>query len=76
MYTHPELGFEEHRTPEFVAGTLAEFGCEVHRKIGETGVVGVSDWQWPVYRWDALPMREANDFPYRSPAHRKIGRKP
>jgi hippurate hydrolase len=41
LHAHPELGFEEHRTSEFVAGKLAEFGCEVHRNIGKTGVVGV-----------------------------------
>jgi metal-dependent amidase/aminoacylase/carboxypeptidase family protein len=41
IHAHPELGFEEHRTSEFVAGKLAEFGCEVHRNIGKTGVVGV-----------------------------------
>jgi hypothetical protein len=29
IHAHPELGFEEHRTSEFVAGKLAEFGCEV-----------------------------------------------
>jgi hypothetical protein len=28
-------------TSDFVAGKLAEFGCEVHRNIGKTGVVGV-----------------------------------
>ena len=32
---------EEHRTSEFVAGKLTEFGCDVHCKIGKTGVVGV-----------------------------------
>jgi amidohydrolase len=41
LHAHPELGFEEHRTSAFVAGKLAEFGCEVHRNIGKTGVVGV-----------------------------------
>src|SRR5262244_975788 len=41
LHAHPELGFEEHRTSEFVAGKLAEFGSEVHRNIGKTGVVGV-----------------------------------
>jgi hypothetical protein len=41
LHAHPELGFEEHRTSEFVAGKFAEFGCEVHRNIGKTGVVGV-----------------------------------
>ena len=38
---HPELGFEEHRTSDFVASKLEEFGVEVHREIGKTGVVGV-----------------------------------
>ena len=28
-------------TSDFVAGKLAEFGCEVHRNIFKTGVVGV-----------------------------------
>jgi hippurate hydrolase len=41
LHAHPELGFDEHRTSEFVAGKLSEFGCEVHRNIGKTGVVGV-----------------------------------
>src|SRR6516162_3199907 len=36
LHAHSELGFEEHRTSEFVAGKLAEFGCEVHRNIGKT----------------------------------------
>jgi metal-dependent amidase/aminoacylase/carboxypeptidase family protein len=40
-HAHPELGFEEHRTSEFVAGKLSEFGCDVHRHIGKTGVVGL-----------------------------------
>ena len=39
LHAHPELGFEEHRTSEFVAGKLAEFGCEVHRNIGVVGVL-------------------------------------
>ena len=28
IHAHPELGFEEHRTSEFVAQKLAEFGYE------------------------------------------------
>jgi hippurate hydrolase len=27
LHAHPELGFEEHRTSDVVAGKLAEFGC-------------------------------------------------
>src|SRR5215472_11308408 len=41
IHAHPELGFQEHRTAELVATKLAEFGCEVHRGIAGTGVVGV-----------------------------------
>jgi len=72
IHAHPELGFEEERTSAFVAEQLARFGCEVHRGIGRTGVVGVlrqgigpktiglrADM-------DALPIRETNRFDYRS----------
>lgn len=40
IHAHPELGFEEKRTSDLVAEKLASFGCEVHRGIGRTGVVG------------------------------------
>ena len=41
IHAHPELGFEEERTSAAVAAKLTEFGCEVHRNIGKTGIVGV-----------------------------------
>jgi hippurate hydrolase len=71
LHAHLELGFDEHRTSEFVVGKLAEFGCEVHRNIGKTGVVGVlRTGNGPSIGlradMDALPIHEANDFPYRS----------
>src|SRR5215475_5605944 len=67
LHAHPELGFEEHRTSEFVAGKLAEFGCEVHRIVGMTGVVGVlrtSSGPSIGLRadMDALPIHEAMTF--------------
>jgi len=40
VHAHPELGFEEIRTSDLVAAKLAAFGCEVHRGLGKTGVVG------------------------------------
>ena len=40
IHAHPELGFEEQRTSDLVAEKLEQFGCEVHRGIGETGLVG------------------------------------
>src|SRR5437016_9511679 len=72
IHAHPELGFEERRTSDLVAAKLAEFGCEVHRGVGGTGVVGVlragNAPQAIGLRadMDALPIEEANDIPYRS----------
>jgi amidohydrolase len=71
LHAHPELGFEEHRTSEFVATKLAEFGCTVHRKVGKTGVVGVlQTGNGPAIGlradMDALPIEEATDLPYKS----------
>jgi hippurate hydrolase len=39
LHAHPETGFEEHQTSEFVASMLGALGLEVHRGIGKTGVV-------------------------------------
>ena len=69
LHAHPELGFEEHRTSEFVARTLTEFGCDVQRNVGRTGVVDVlrtGDGPSIGLRadMDALPIHEANDIPY------------
>ena len=72
IHAHPELGFEEQRTSDLVAAKLAEFGCEVYRGIGKTGVVGrlrVGTSPRSVglrADMDALPIQEANDFDYRS----------
>ena len=40
IHAHPELGFEEQRTSDLVAAKLEEFGIEVTRGIGKTGLVG------------------------------------
>src|SRR6476661_2695379 len=40
IHRHPELAFEEHRTAALVAGKLEDWGYEVERGIGGTGVVG------------------------------------
>lgn len=72
IHAHPELGLEEHRTAELVARKLEEWGIEVHRGVGRTGVVGVlrsgqgnraiglrADM-------DALPMEERTTLAFRS----------
>ena len=72
IHAHPELGFEESRTSEIVASKLAEFGVEVHRGVGRTGVVGVlksgSGKRSIGLRadMDALPIEEANSFAHKS----------
>jgi hippurate hydrolase len=72
IHAHPELGFEEDRTSDLVAAKLAQFGYEVFRGIGRTGVVG----RLRVGRssrsiglradMDALPIQEATNLEYRS----------
>jgi hippurate hydrolase len=72
IHAHPELGLEEFRTSELVARKLAEWGIEVHRGIGVTGVVGVlrnGNGQARVglrADMDALPILEATDLPHAS----------
>jgi hippurate hydrolase len=72
IHAHPELGLEEHRTADLVARKLEEWGIEVHRNIGATGVVGVlrsGNGEATIglrADMDALPIVEANGFPHRS----------
>jgi hippurate hydrolase len=72
IHAHPELGFTEERTGDVVARKLAEYGCEVHRGLAKTGVVGTirrgNSLRAIGLRadMDCLPMQELNEFPHRS----------
>jgi amidohydrolase len=72
IHAHPELGFEEGRTSDLVAAQLQEFGCEVHRGLAKTGVVGtLRHGNAPRSiglraDMDALPIQERNAFAHRS----------
>lgn len=72
IHTHPELGFQEHRTAKLVADLLTQWGIEVTTGIGGTGVVGKlccgdSDRSIGLRAdMDALPMQELNNFPHKS----------
>jgi hippurate hydrolase len=81
LHAHPELGYEEKRTAGRVAEALRLFGVdEIHTGIGKTGVVGVIRGRAAARAgddarprsiglradMDALPMREENDFAWRS----------
>ena len=68
IHAHPELGFEENRTADFVAQKLEQFGIQVNRGIGKTGLVGVlrvgNERRSIGLRadMDALPIHEKNEF--------------
>jgi amidohydrolase len=72
IHAHPELGLEEYRTAELVARKLEEWGIEVYRGVGKTGVVGVlrnGNGQASVglrADMDALPILEATELPHAS----------
>lgn len=72
FHAHPELGFDESRTAARVAELLSSFGLEVHRGVGQTGVVGVLQRGNGTRSiglradMDALPIEEVNSFPHRS----------
>ena len=78
LHAHPELGYEEEWTSNFIAEKLKSFGIEVHRGLGKTGVVGVLKGIKANQGgggnkaiglradMDALPMTEENDLSYKS----------
>src|ERR1700704_745910 len=74
IHAHPELGLEEYRTADLVARKLEEWGIEVHRGVGKTGVVGVlrnGNGQAAIglrADMDALPILEATGLPYAPPS--------
>lgn len=73
IHAHPELSFEEFRTSDLVAAQLTDWGIEVDRGLGGTGVVGIIRGNGDSSRavglradMDALPMQEANTFAHAS----------
>lgn len=72
FHRRPELGFDLPHTSARVAELLEEFGLEVHRGVGQSGVVGVLQrGNGPGSigiraDMDALPIAEANGFAHRS----------
>ncbi|WP_179402026.1 M20 aminoacylase family protein [Burkholderia guangdongensis] len=72
IHAHPELAFEETLTSDLVAELLTEWGYEVHRGLGKTGVVGVLREGQSTRTiglradMDALPLAETTGLPYAS----------
>jgi hippurate hydrolase len=75
LHAHPELCFHEDRTADVVAQALTDWGIEVHRGLGKTGVVGIikgrdggASGRTLGLRADidALPITEHNTFAHAS----------
>ena len=72
IHRHPELGFQEFRTSDLVAQCLTQWGYEVARGLGGTGVVGQLRRGDGNKRlglradMDALPIQEATGLDHAS----------
>ncbi len=71
LHAHPETAFEEHRTADYVAKKLQEFGIAIDRGLAGTGVVGtIKRGDGPAIGlradMDALHIHEANGFGHKS----------
>jgi hippurate hydrolase len=71
LHAHPEMAYQEHRTADYVARKLTEFGIPIDRGLAGTGVVGtIKRGEGPVIGlradMDALPLHEANSFGHKS----------
>ena len=75
IHQNPEIAYEEKNTSDFIAKKLNEFGIEVHRGFGGTGIVGVIHGEHKGTSnksigiradMDALPMSEKTNLIYSS----------
>jgi len=73
LHANPELSFVEFETAKFIAQQLREIGVEPQEGIATTGTVAYIAGKNPYSKTialradiDALPIKEANDVPYKS----------
>ncbi|MGB1241134.1 MAG: M20 metallopeptidase family protein [Chitinophagales bacterium] len=73
IHANPELSFKEYKTSQFIQQKLTEFGVPFDNNIAENGVVGYIRGKNPNKKvialradFDALPIQEENDVPYKS----------
>lgn len=72
LHRKPETALREVNTSRYIATELKEMGYEVHEGVGKTGVVAVlkvGDGKKSIglrADFDALPIQEVNDLPYKS----------
>lgn len=72
LHQHPELGFKELLTADFVSQKLQQWGIKHQTGVAKTGIVATIDSNFPgpvlAIRadMDALPIQEENEVSYRS----------
>ncbi|TDM12007.1 amidohydrolase [Macrococcus lamae] len=72
LHMHPELSFQEEKTPQYIADYLTALGIEVETGVGGRGVVGrmIKDPDLPTLAiradFDALPIQDEKEVPYQS----------
>lgn len=73
LHKNPELSFVEYETSKFVQQKLTDYQVSFQNGIADTGIVGLIEGRNPSKKvvalradMDALPIREANDVPYKS----------
>jgi amidohydrolase len=72
IHQHPELGFREQKTAQFITQKLTQWGIEHRSGVAQTGVVATiaGTGPGPVLGlradMDALPIQEENEVSYRS----------
>src|SRR5699024_5508747 len=72
MHQHPEVSFEEHNTKEWIYQQIKDLGLEIRRDVGGNGIVARlqvnGDYETVALRadFDALPIHDEKDVPYKS----------
>src|SRR5258708_1188606 len=71
IHMHPELGFQEVQTSQYVSDQLTPLRIEHQLGVAKTGIVAtLGDGSGPTVAlradMDALPIQEAGDAPYKS----------
>jgi amidohydrolase len=73
LHMNPELSYEEVETGKFISKTLTALGISHEHGIADNGVVAMIEGKNPTKKIialradiDALPIKEANDVPYKS----------
>ena len=72
LHRHPELSMQEEETANYIASVVGQWGYEVETGIGKHGIVASMTVGTGAKAiglradFDALPIQEENDLPYRS----------